>query len=231
MGLTLILAFQLAVAAPQEQCDAAQVAAAAEAERQIARGDDGGARQALRAAPASDGCAVLQIARIALDGWSEARALAPAGGAADLLGPVQEKVKQLLPFHETGDALEAEYAVTAIRAAIAAAQDERPEMALLLTHARDLAERLQLRRRRAVWPRTLNLLVGELWFEVDRFEDARAAYQRAVAGDPSPAALVGLARAQARLGQEAAACVTYRRAGDVAPALRAAAAADLAHCR
>ncbi|HUE87967.1 MAG TPA: hypothetical protein VMO26_17985 [Vicinamibacterales bacterium] len=227
----LLVALQLAVLSPQEPCSPAQIAANQQAQQRLLRGDDMGARAALGASLAAGACGLLRIAMIALDGWSEARALAPAGGAAELLAPVQRTIDDLQAFRTTDEALEAEYAETAIRAAMAAAQDERPEMELLLTHARDLAERLQLRGRRAVWPRTFNLLAGELWFEVDRFEDARMAYERAVSGEPSAAALVGLARAHARLGQLAAACSTYRRATDVAAALRAAAAADLARCR
>jgi tetratricopeptide (TPR) repeat protein len=231
MALALLVAFRLAILTSQAPCTATHLAVVADAEHQLVRGDDQGARAALGATATAAECDLIQVATLALDGWREARALAPAGGAADLLGPVRRTLEQLDSLMPTEERLEAEYAHTAIRAAVAAAQDERPEMELMLTHARDLAERLQLRGRRAVWPRPLNLLVGELWFEVDRFDDARAAYQRAVAGDASPAALVGLARALARLGQTAAACTTYRRAVEAAPALRAAAAADLAGCR
>ena len=227
----LLVALQLAVLSPQEPCRPAHIAAGQRAQQQLLRGDDIGGRAELGGSLAAGACGLLQIAVIALDGWSEARALAPAGGAAELLGPVQRTLDQLQTFRQTDEALETEYAETAIRAAIAAAQDERPEMELLLTHARDLSERLQLRGRRAVWPRSLNLLAGELWFEVDRFDDARAAYQRAVSADPSAVALVGLARALARLGQQAAACATYRRVTDAAPALHALAANDLARCR
>ena len=231
MSLALLVGLQLAVAPPQERCSANHVALAEQAQQLLLRGDDLAARAALNGSAAADRCDLLRLAPLALQGWSEARALAPAGGAAELLGVVQRTLAELQTFRQTDEALEAEYAETAIRAAIAAAQDERPEMELLLTHARDLSERLQLRGRRAEWPRTLNLLVGELWFEVDRFDDARVAYERAVSGEPSAAALVGLARAQSRLGQQTAACATYKRATDAAPALRALAATDLARCR
>jgi tetratricopeptide (TPR) repeat protein len=231
MGPALFVALHLAFAIGQAPCSPAQIAVTAEAERRVLRGDDAGAGEVLSASVVSGTCDRLELVSVALDGWREARALAPAGGAADLLGPVQRALERLTPFLELDARLEAEYAQTAIRAAIAAAQDERSEMELLLTHARDLSERLQLRGRRAVWPRPLNLLAGELWFEVDRFDDARAAYQRAIAGDAAPAALIGLARALARLGHTAAACTTYKRAADAAPALRAAAAADLARRR
>jgi tetratricopeptide (TPR) repeat protein len=231
MGLALLVTLQLAVVSPPEPCSPAHIAVAEQAEQRLLRGDDDGASRELSAAAAADECRLLRLALMALDGWSEARALAPAGGAAELLGPAQRRLDDLQAFRQSDEALEAEYAETAIRAAIAAAQDERPEMELLLTHARDLSERLQLRGRRAVWPRPLNLLAGELWFEVDRFEDARAAYERAASVEPPAAALVGLARAQARLGQHAAACATYKRATAAAPALRALAARDLARCR
>ena len=55
-------------------------------------------------------------------------------------------------------------------------------MELLLTHARDLADGSH-RARPARWPRPFNLLAGELWLEVDRYEDARAAFERAVRAD------------------------------------------------
>ena len=118
-----------------------------------------------------------------------------------------------------------------MRAAIAAAQDERPELGLLLTHARDLAERLAARNRHAEWPRSYNTLAGELWFEVDRYEDSRAAYERAVRARPTAAALVGLARSLSRLRRVNEACATYRRVRDAAPALLAASARDLGRCR
>jgi tetratricopeptide (TPR) repeat protein len=231
MGLALLVTLQLALITPDQACSEADVARAGQGQQLLLRGDDLGAHELFKASSAVEACDLLRLATMALRGWSEARALAPAGGAAELLGPVQRTLGELEAFRQSDIALEAEYAETAIRAAIAAAQDERPEMELLLTHARDLSERLQLRGRRAVWPRLLNLLAGELWFEVDRFDDARAAYERAVRAEPSAAALVGLARTLARNGQQAAACSTYRRATDAAPALRAAAAAELARCR
>jgi hypothetical protein len=185
MGAVLLVALQLAVVTAQDTCTPAQVAVAERAQQRLLRGDHRGAREELSVAVTEASCGLLRLAGTALDGWAEARALAPAGGAAELLGPVQRALDALQPLRSTDDGLEAEYAATAIRAAIAAAQDERPEMALLLTHARDLAERLQLRGRRAMWPRTLNLLAGELWFEVDRFEDARIAFERAVRSEPA----------------------------------------------
>jgi len=178
-------------------------------------------------------CVLMGLSRSALLGWLEARAVAPKGGPPDLLAPVRSALNELAQLQDdhSGVALEIEYAQTSIRAAVAAAQDERPEMELLLTHARDLSERLVARGRRAIWPRSFNLLAGELWLEVDRFDEARAAYERAVVAEPSDVALVGLARAQARLGLLEAACVTYKRASKATTELRKTAAGDLAHCR
>jgi hypothetical protein len=149
----------------------------------------------------------------------------------ELLGATLKIVSEELERLRAGDlALEAEYAQTAIRAAIAAAQDERPEMELLLAHARDLTERLAARSRRALWPRPFNLLAGELWLEVDRYEDARLAYERAVTDRATPLALSGLARALARLNRHAEACQTYGRMRDDTGPLRDEARAYLARC-
>jgi tetratricopeptide (TPR) repeat protein len=148
------------------------------------------------------------------------------------MGPVRATLDELQALRDHRDvALEAEYAHTCVQAAVAAAQDERPVMELLLTHARDLAERLQQRDRRANWPLPFNFVAGDLWFEVDRYDEARAAYERAVQSAPSALALVGLARTQSRLGRAEEACATYARVKDAAAGLRAAAAKDLSRCR
>jgi hypothetical protein len=170
-----------------------------------------------------------KLVRSSLLGWVEARNLSAAGGAVELLGPVNRALEELDLLKDSDLSLEVEYAQTAIRAAVAASQDERPEMELLLTHARDLSERLADRGRRAQWPRSFNLLAGELWFEVDRYDDARRAFERAVKVDGSADAWAGLARAQARLGNTAEACNAYRQIQDAA--LRAEVRAFLATCQ
>jgi tetratricopeptide (TPR) repeat protein len=159
------------------------------------------------------------LERVSLSGWNEARKLAAAGGAVDLLAPIRSVLNELELLKNDDVSLEVEYAQTSIRAAVAAAQDERPEMELLLTHARDLSERMVDRGRRPQWPRPFNLLAGELWFEVDRYEEARRAFERAVKADASAAAWVGLARAHARLGNTAEACAAYREVPAASPLL------------
>jgi tetratricopeptide (TPR) repeat protein len=233
MTASLLVLLYLAGPVQSAACSAAELTLLARGQQLLARGDDAAAREALdtRNRSASE-CALLPLATLALTGWSEARALAPAGGAAELLGPVRQTLQALEALGQNSDlSLEVQYATTTIQAAIAAAQDERPEMELLLTHARDLSERLAARGKGAIWPRPFNLVAGELWFEVDRYDDARAAYERAVRGEASASALIGLARAQARLEQFGQACATYKRVQEAAPALRAAAARDLARCR
>jgi tetratricopeptide (TPR) repeat protein len=213
----------------QTPCSDTEVRALILAQEQVARGDDVAARQQLET-PGSV-CALQRIASLALRGWADARALAARGGAVELQGPVRQTLDALAELSDQKDwGLEIEYAATLIRAAIAAAQDERPEMELLLTHARDLSERLLQRNRRPQWPRPFNVAAGDLWFEVDRYADAVAAYERAIRGDTSPVALVGLARALARLDRMDEACATYRRASDASERLRATATPDLVRC-
>jgi tetratricopeptide (TPR) repeat protein len=223
-----------------EQCRDGELSVVTAIRELMARGDNTRARQAAESVPIDNACPALMFTKLAVAGWFEARALAPAGGAAERMGPVRHALAELERYRSaagaeaspgTVTALEIEYAQTLIRAAIAAAQDERPEMELLLGHALDLVQRLEQRGAQAAWPRPFNLASGELWFEVDRYEEARTAFERAVQADASSAALVGLARAQARLGRVEQGCATLRRARDAAIELRARAAADLPRCR
>jgi tetratricopeptide (TPR) repeat protein len=231
IALAVLLALQVAPSDSPQRCREEDLAAMLRAEEQVARGDDAAARASLMADTAA--CTPRRIASLALRGWLEARALSPAGGAVNLQGPVRHTLEALVATAAADSpwALDVEYAEVSIRAAIAAAQDERPEMELLLTHARDVSERLLARGRRAVWPRPFNVTAGELWFEVDRYADAVAAYDRAVRADASALARVGLARSLARLERVDEACAIYRRIEDAAPLLRAAATPDLARCR
>lgn len=148
------------------------------------------------------------LQRIAMEGWTAARALAPKSGAREFLGPVNLRLKALDAFPDTS----ARYAEMAIRAAVSAAQEERDELALLLAHARDLSNQMALIGAPAQFPLPVDELEGELWLEVDRFTDARDAYERASQSDPSPNAWIGLARASDRLGDVVTACRAYTTA-------------------
>jgi hypothetical protein len=149
-----------------------------------------------------------EVQRIAMDGWLTARALAPKGGAVNLLGPVNLRLRELDRFPN----MSARYAEVAIRAAISAAQEEREEMALFLEHARGLSEQMAIGAAPAQFPLPIDELEGELWFEVDRFAEARDAYARATKLKATPNAWIGLARASDKLGDVAAACRAYKSA-------------------
>ena len=106
----------------------------------------------------------------------------------------------------------ARYAEIAIRAAVSAAQEERDEMALLLTHARDLSNQMGMAGTPAEWPLAIDELEGELLLEVDQFAEARVAYERATRTRPTPNAWIGLARVADKLGDVATACRAYSTA-------------------
>jgi len=145
------------------------------------------------------------VQRIAMEGWLAARALAPKGGALDLLGPVNASLKQLDEMPTTS----ARYAEVAIRAAVSAAQEERDEMALFLEHARALSQQMAVAGSAPRWPLPIDELEGELWYEVDRFPEARAAFERATKTAPTPNAWIGLARSADKVGDPVTACRAY----------------------
>jgi len=153
-----------------------------------------------------------EVQRLATEGWVAARALAPKGGALELLGPVNLRLRALdgLP----GNA--ARYADAAIRAAVSAAQEEREEMAVFLAHARDLSDTMALAGAPAQWPLPIDEMEGELRLEVDQYAEARDAYQRATKLKPTANAWIGLARASDRLGDLVGACAAYTQASSTA---------------
>ena len=153
-----------------------------------------------------------EVQKAAMEGWVAARDLAPRGGALELLGPVNLRLKALDALPGTA----ARYADVAIRAAISAAQEEREELGVFLAHARDLSNTMALTGAPAQWPLPIDELEGELWFEVDRYAEAREAFQRATRLKPTPNALIGLARASDRLGDIVAACAAYTQASSTA---------------
>ena len=228
----LLLQIASAHAAQAQDCSDAELKALSSALELMQQGDEaamvGTIEGSLR--ESSESCDRVRLSRVALLGWIEARKLAPAGGPVSLLGPVNERLKELRAITTPSLSLEVEYADATIRAAIAAAQDERPEMALLLEQARDLTERLSERGRRPVWPRPFNLLAGELWFEVDRYADAAIAYERATRADGSAAAFAGLGRSLEALGRHDEACRAFKQVRDAAPPLRSEVTAVLAGC-
>ncbi len=193
-------------------------AALRQASEHLQQLDDAAAADALRAAWSGvQECPELATALVAVDGWVEARRLAPLGGAPDRLGAINNLLRRLdddrasLAATSTLGRLN-RYAEAAVRAAVAAAQDERDEMQAYLSHARDLAGALAAAGQSSMWPLPIDEIEGELWLEVDRFDDARAAFARASEAGRGARGVVGLARTLDRLRDQSGACAEYQRA-------------------
>jgi tetratricopeptide (TPR) repeat protein len=98
-----------------------------------------------------------------------------------------------------------------VRAAIAAAQEETPELELLTSHAVSLERRLRDTGQIDIPLQPASEIAGDLWLQVYREDTARQAYQATLEEWPRRAgALIGVGRASARLGDEAAAKEAYR---------------------
>lgn len=164
-----------------------------------------------------------EVQRLAMEGWVAARELAPKGGALELLGPVNLRLRAL----DALPGLAARYADVAIRAAVSAAQEERDEMEVFLAHARDVSDTMALAGAPAQWPLPIDEMAGELWLEVDRYPEARDAYRRATKVKPTANAWIGLARASDRLGDLVAACAAYTQAS-ASPGLPSAVQIEIA---
>jgi tetratricopeptide (TPR) repeat protein len=134
-------------------------------------------------------------------GLGAARAAWPGGGA-EWIDMAREAAAALETLAGNRPSRAGVWRVS-ILAAIAAAQEERDELALLLAYARDLDRRLDAADVDPVeGAGALEFLAGDLWWQVSRFDAAAEAYRRSVEiGGGSPRRLLGLARADAALGQ------------------------------
>jgi hypothetical protein len=145
------------------------------------------------------------------------------GPDATLVSRAREASAQLEGLAPEGRPSEIAWARTLIDAAIAASQDEHPELALRLVHAIDMEKVLA-----ASDPAVLPLLPArelgaELWLRTYRYDDARRDARALLEAEPqriSP--YVVLARASARVKDTSAAVEAWRRILD----LRATADAD-----
>jgi hypothetical protein len=142
-------------------------------------------------------------------------AAARAVGRSERLGALpaaQQAAAHLrLLAEERGPRSRAEVYRLAVAAAIAASQDERDEMRVLLTHGSSLDARLYDEQQ--IDPRGAFLeLAGDLWLQVDRYGEARAAYTAALTAEPRRArSMLGLARVAAKESDRPSAERAYRR--------------------
>jgi tetratricopeptide (TPR) repeat protein len=185
-----------------------------DAAAQIGRAGPASAQSMLVDAAKQDtACASLLGAGWSVTGYAAARLAVRAGGTPESLVGAMSAIEALEKLATKPDwRVESEYAEAAIRAAMAAAQDERGEMAVYLTHARGLSDRLTLAKATPTWPLPIDTLEGDLWLEVDRYKEALAAFERARKIGENGLVLIGLGRTRARLGDEKAACGAYRQA-------------------
>lgn len=167
--------------------------------------DCGPASPALLRDATAQACARGELDVLYLRGLVAARDAAAAGGSPESLVVVHEAIaslERLVP-----PTRQAAIAVYVLKAAAAAAQGERDEMALFLAQALQ-AESLQLAARQPGAPLvTAHEAAGDLWLLVYRHAEARQAFLDAFKTiGPTRRVLLGLARAEARLARGPAAC-------------------------
>ncbi|MDA1183513.1 MAG: protein kinase [Acidobacteria bacterium] len=180
----------------------------AEAMVRAAEFDLPGAMELLSTA-AVRGDAGSEVGLVYLRGLVDAREAFRAGGTADSLAPVFAAIEGLGAISQ-GRRGSAEIARLVLQASAAAAQTERDEMRLYL----ETAMQMELIQNAAGLPGaplvSATEIAGDLWLQVDRYEDARRVY--ADAADrvgPSLRIMVGHARASSRLNDVPAACASY----------------------
>lgn len=189
-----------------------------DARHDLDRADDGGAARRLQRAAAEQGaCHEVGLGALAVDGWVEGRRLALIGGAPDALARMRDTLARIEAIRAGRPATAllaqmAAYADAVLRAAVAAAQDERDEMEVYLVHARTLANSLALAKVARPWPLPIDVVEGELWLEVDRFTEARDAFARVTDRGLAERVALGAGQALERLKEATAACDAYRRA-------------------
>ena len=158
---------------------------------------------------AGRGDAGSEVALIYLRGLVDAREAFRDGGAVAALAPVHGAIESLGTISQ-GRSGSAEIARLVIQAATAAAQSERDEMRLYL----ETAMQMEVIQSAAGLPGapivSATELAGDLWLQVDRYEDARQAYADAAYRlGPSLRNMVGSARASSRLKDVLEACRSY----------------------
>jgi hypothetical protein len=198
----------LLVLAQGEPCGVEATRDVAAAEERAERFDLAGAAARYEAAARLD-CRTADVAMRFLRGWWAAREASRLGGDASSLRPIVDEIDRLGLMAGGADG-PAAIAQLVLRAAAAAAQSEREEMAVLLEHAVAM-EALQLDAGQPGAPvLSAHEAAGELWLQVHAYAEARRAYRRGFERlGATPRLLLGLARVGRRLNEVSAACREY----------------------
>jgi len=204
--LPLVFAFVLLQHQPCRDAAAPHLASAAERAETF---DLAAAADAYFAA-AGFGCAEAEIAGHYVRGLAAARDASRVGGSIESLAPVAHAMAAIEARRAAAPSL-APIARLVLEAAAAAAQSERGAMSLLLEQAIRL-EGIQLEAGQPGLPAvTAHEAAGDLWLQVHGFDEARRAYEHALARvGPTPRVTLGLARVAVRLEDDGAACVQYQ---------------------
>jgi len=189
-----MVALVLLLMAAQTPCstDARALVSAASARAQ--EPDLTAAADALREV-ADRGCADAEVGALYLRGLIDAQEAFRQGAPPESLVPVHQAIASLERI-TAGRPGPAEIARLVLRAAAAAAQSERDEMALYLEHAERMDALLRETGQPAAPVLTVAEVSGDLWLQVHRYDDARAAFMRAAAQvGMTPRVVSGLSRA------------------------------------
>jgi hypothetical protein len=203
--LPLVVAMLLA----QQGCAGTARTSFATAQARADAFDLSGAAESLGAAAAT-GCSEARLAAVYLRGLVAARAAYPLGGSAESIAPVERAIAELdrEPLRSVGEAQVVRFV---LQAAIAAAQSEREEIALLIEHAIDLEAQRRSAGLSGAPVVTAMEVAGDLWLQVHRYDDARRAYARAADRvGRRPRVVLGLARTAVRLFDWPTACAEYK---------------------
>jgi hypothetical protein len=203
--LSIVIAMLLA---QPQGCAANAKTSIATAQARAEAFDLSGAVESFAAASAA-GCSEARLAALYLRGLIAAREAYPFGGSPESIAPVERALAELdrEPLQSLGEAQVVRFV---LQAAIAAAQSEREEVALLIEHAIDLETQRRSAGLSGAPVVTAVEVAGDLWLQVHRYDDARRAYARAADRvGRRPRVVLGLARAAVRLFDWAAACAEY----------------------
>jgi len=204
--LSIVIAMMLAQA---EGCTGNAKTSIATAQARAKGFDLSGAAESLSVAAAA-GCTEARLAAVYLRGLVAARAAYPLGGSAESIAPVERALAELdrEPLRSMG---EAQIVRFVLQAAIAAAQSEREEIALLIEHAIDLETQRRSAGLSGAPVVTAVEVAGDFWLQVHRYDDARRAYARAADRvGRTPRIVLGLARSAVRLFDWPSACAEYK---------------------